>query len=408
MLRAFPTKLFIFSLYVAIQEACDQVNKGVINWLFRHKPMKMLSLLSIPYLLPIDITIVIFFKIYEKIPDIKRELKNSLMRLISFLKSLLVKMESKRYLYSAKFSCQLAVKEFDYGEETTMRVRKPSVSSSLPRKKSSIKSPKVEKSNSFSGRKNNDIRSLLSAERKSMENVNVLNLQRSESDRSRKVSYAGREFNKNIRQSHRRKSMIEIGNIPGHLKMPPERVISQLKFDFKMDMKDPEKRAHDTFDSSVKVDEKVLNIDLKDMDQTNAIEIANTALDWEKQFLQKCQKLNESDGNFNRMFEITRKQDAVMAYYYTDENNKVKFTELFNIKEDDLKKINDQNQNLSTLPMQQHIVYKDSDDGLMETAAVTSANLSSLSTHSLPASVNGPPPTSPSKRQRKKSVILID
>ncbi|CAG2123492.1 unnamed protein product, partial [Medioppia subpectinata] len=66
----------------AIQEACDQVNKGVINWLFRHRPMKLLSFLTIPYLLPIDITIVLFCKVWQSVPAIKQELKSSLYNLL--------------------------------------------------------------------------------------------------------------------------------------------------------------------------------------------------------------------------------------------------------------------------------------------------------------------------------------
>lgn len=353
--------------------------------------MKLLSLLSIPYLLPIDITIVIFYKIYEKLPDIKKELKNSLMKLISFLRSLLVKMESNRHLYSAKFSCQLAVKEFDYNDES-INVRKASISSNISRKKSlQHKTSKVEKSNSFSGRKNID-RSI--SPQKSVDNIYAqIDAQRREAERYRKSSYAGRESH-NIRQSSRRKSMIEIGNPV----LPPERVISQLKFDFKMDMKDPSSQEKDDSIEDV-VDSKsnqVLDIDLNEIDQTNAIEIANKALDWEKEFLVKCKKLNESDRSFDKMFEITRKQDAVMAYYYTDENNKVKFTELFNISDEDLKKLDSKNESLVT--------FKDSDDGLMENPIVVSkSTLSSLSTHSIQSK-----DVSPIKRQRKKSLMLFD
>ena len=368
--------------------------------------MKLLSFLSIPYLLPIDITIAILKKIYERLPDIKRELKNSLLQLVSFLRSLLVKMESNRYFYSAKFSCQLAVKEFDYSKEETLKARKPSSISSLSRKKSSQhKFPKVEKANSFSGRKSSEYKSMFTNEIRSMDIIGISNEQPislsklDSKERFRKTSYAGREFSKNSWPINRRSSMIEIGNKVPSLNHPPERVISQLNFDFKLDMKNSKSDLNsDSVDNlfEKKADDKVLDIDLSDIDQNNAIEIANKALDWERDFLDKCQRLKDSDGNFDKMFEITRNQDAVMAYYYTDENNKVKFTELFNISDDDLKNVDlDDEHDIA--------IYNDSDDGLIETTVPVSVK-SSLTHSPLSSLMNENKPSS--KRQRKKSVLV--
>lgn len=380
--------------------------------------MKLLSILSIPYLLPIDITIVLFTKIYERLPDIKRELKDSILRFVSFLRSLLVKMESNRYFYSAKFSCQLAVKEFDYSKEETLKARKPS-NATLSRKKSlQHKVSKVEKSNSFSGRKNSEYRPMFGSEMKSMESVLVntepQTLQSSKGDskeRFRKTSYAGREFSsKPLRQFNRRRSMIEIGNDKGTpLSHTPERVISQLNFDFKLDMKNSKSDLNSVSQNSLSdksSDGKVLDIDLTDIDQSNAIEIANKALDWEKEFLDKCQSFKHSDENFEKMFEITRNQDAVMAYYYKDENNKVKFTELFNITDADLKGDKGGERNID----HHQDTYNDSDDGLIETqlipphGASVKSSLSSL--HSAPPSPSLNENKSSSKRQRKKSVLV--
>lgn len=336
--------------------------------------MKLLSILSLPYLLPIDVTIVLFFKIYEKLPDIQRELKNSFLRFISFLQSLLVKIDSKHYFYSAKFSCELSVKEFDYTtEENLTRVRTKSNSKSFVNKNDT---PFVNNNN------NSDVA-------KESKTVDTKAEKKIELEKCRKISYAGRELNRSNRPCYRRKSMIEMGNKV----LPPERVISQLNFDFKLDVKDPKLDTTTTSSNDEKSDildapnlvknntidnTKVLDIDISEIDQNNAIEIANKALDWEKEFLEKCHdQLQDSDGSFDKMIEITRKNDAVMAYYYTDENNKVKFTELFKIKDDDLNKTND-NQN-----------DKDIGDGLLE-----NNNVSSLSSET-------------TKRQRK-SMAFVD
>lgn len=655
LLKTFLTYLFFSPNPAAIQEACDQVNKGIINWLFRHKPMKLLSILSIPYLLPIDITIVVFSKLIDRLPDIKRELRNSLLRLVSFLRSLLVKMESNRYFYSAKFSCQLDLKEFNYAKEaqsltsSSDLARKISSTSTAAatRKKSSIvvnstspiasavstpntagSSPSstlsrtpskpsrggVEKANSFSGRKNSEYRWYgggNSEQMRSMESVLIpssLDQQQqqpqssplsraeslSKSERLRKTSYAGREFgyhhagasaggvspnssfnrgaaaSASRQQYGRRRSMIEIGGQQGgntaklnplhqqQQQLPPERVISQLNFDFKLDMKHPNKsdksvsvsdisdshhhsvdsvdggasgghphhhfldqssnslnslnesnqQRHSSFSSSSgnlhnlqQHNNKVLDIDLTDIDQSNAIEIANRALDWEKEFLEKCREGGNPVGvggkddesaasaaaaqqadNFEQIFEITRKQDAALAYYYTDPvTDKVKFTELFNITNIDLAKekrggqeeeesdseaehsedcadygggyefvdgvgltrgggdgdkgdaddeydendddidddIDDDEHQKTILakcadppsyysyqPLQQPMdTYNDSDDGLIETAPHSiKSSLSSL--HSAPSSPSLGESKSPSKRQRKKSVLV--
>ena len=389
--------------------------------------MKLLSILSIPYLLPIDITIVLFSKLYERLPDIKQELKNSIFRLVSFMRSLLVKMESNRYFYSAKFSCQMAVKEFDYSKEDSLRARKPSTASTLSRKKSmQQKVAKVEKSNSFSGRKNSEnYKNMFSSEIKSMESIPVnseqtnLSLKPEPNERFRKTSYAGREFNKNARQFNRRRSMIEIGNKGAPLSQP-ERVISQLNFDFKLDMKNSKSDVNS--DSSLEnlsdksVDGKVLDIDLSDIDQNNAIEIANKALDWEKDFLEKCQRFKDSDENFDKIFEITKNSKEIMAYYWHDEQNNIKFTELFNITDADLKKFKDQSRG-DECNMDHMDTYNDSDDGLIETPPMLqSSSVKSSLTNlydtvpQLPSSLNetdrGSLSKSPSKRQRKKSVIV--
>jgi len=37
------------------QDAIDSANKGLVNWLFKHRSMKLLSLLSLPCTIPADV-----------------------------------------------------------------------------------------------------------------------------------------------------------------------------------------------------------------------------------------------------------------------------------------------------------------------------------------------------------------
>lgn len=44
------------------QEAIDTANKGLVNWIFKHRGMKLLSVLSLPCILPADIVYATFNK----------------------------------------------------------------------------------------------------------------------------------------------------------------------------------------------------------------------------------------------------------------------------------------------------------------------------------------------------------
>ena len=101
----------------AIREAVDSVNRGLINWLFKHRPVKILSFMTVPYVLPFDITLVLLIKTWKLLPYIRKELKTSLYSLLSFTTKMVNKMQSKKNQCSAKFSCELAITEFDYSNE---------------------------------------------------------------------------------------------------------------------------------------------------------------------------------------------------------------------------------------------------------------------------------------------------
>jgi hypothetical protein len=44
------------------EEAIDTANKGLVNWIFKHRGMKVLSILSLPYTLPAEIVYATFTK----------------------------------------------------------------------------------------------------------------------------------------------------------------------------------------------------------------------------------------------------------------------------------------------------------------------------------------------------------
>lgn len=118
----------------AIQEAIDSVNKGLMNWIFKHRPVKILSLLTVPVVLPFDITLVVLIKTWRLVPLVKEELKSSLTNLLSFVTKSVNRVGKRKDKVSAKFSCQLAITEFDYDQ-----LSRSSSYSSLPREKTTLK-----------------------------------------------------------------------------------------------------------------------------------------------------------------------------------------------------------------------------------------------------------------------------
>lgn len=44
------------------QDAIESANKGLVNWVFKHRGMKLLTVLSMPYVLPADLAYATFTK----------------------------------------------------------------------------------------------------------------------------------------------------------------------------------------------------------------------------------------------------------------------------------------------------------------------------------------------------------
>ncbi|XP_022918776.1 1-acylglycerol-3-phosphate O-acyltransferase Pnpla3-like isoform X2 [Onthophagus taurus] len=56
------------------QEAIDSANKGLANWIFKHRGMKLLSVLSLPYTVPADVMMATFTKLLGAVPKISEKL----------------------------------------------------------------------------------------------------------------------------------------------------------------------------------------------------------------------------------------------------------------------------------------------------------------------------------------------
>ncbi|XP_051169120.1 1-acylglycerol-3-phosphate O-acyltransferase Pnpla3 isoform X2 [Leptopilina boulardi] len=100
------------TLMSIFQDAIDSANKGLVNWLFKHKSVKLLSLLSIPYTVPADVVYATFTKFVLNAP----KLRNNLMEISRFLLEQLSAIFPKINFYyqasSATIKCQLNITEY--------------------------------------------------------------------------------------------------------------------------------------------------------------------------------------------------------------------------------------------------------------------------------------------------------
>ncbi|XP_012146689.1 brummer isoform X2 [Megachile rotundata] len=109
------------------QDAIDSANKGLINWLFKHKSVKLLSLLSLPYTLPVDVVYATFTKRPQMISRTKYitisrfilnvpKLRRNLLELRTFFLNQLSTIFPKINVYYQQMpqtiKCQLAITEY--------------------------------------------------------------------------------------------------------------------------------------------------------------------------------------------------------------------------------------------------------------------------------------------------------
>lgn len=117
------------TLMSIFQDAIDSANKGIFNWLFNHKSVKLLSLLSIPYTLPADVvyaTVTKLVQLFSRFVMNTPKLSNNLLEISRFLmEQLSVLFPKINFYYQTSLGtikCQLNVTEYSpkfYGFDVT-------------------------------------------------------------------------------------------------------------------------------------------------------------------------------------------------------------------------------------------------------------------------------------------------
>ncbi|XP_058466580.1 1-acylglycerol-3-phosphate O-acyltransferase Pnpla3-like isoform X2 [Malaya genurostris] len=99
------TVLTVFQTYM------DQANKGLINWVFRHRGAKLLKALSLPATLPADIVCATLTKLMVATPAIGSQLWSVSQFALKTLNSILIRMPWGHQL-SANLQCKIAYTEY--------------------------------------------------------------------------------------------------------------------------------------------------------------------------------------------------------------------------------------------------------------------------------------------------------
>ncbi|XP_015431999.1 PREDICTED: LOW QUALITY PROTEIN: patatin-like phospholipase domain-containing protein 2 [Dufourea novaeangliae] len=94
------------------QDAIDSANKGLINWLFKHRSVKLLSLLSLPYTLPADVVYATFTKFVLNVPKLRRNLLELRTFFLDQLNILFPKINVYYQRVPQTIKCHLAFTEY--------------------------------------------------------------------------------------------------------------------------------------------------------------------------------------------------------------------------------------------------------------------------------------------------------
>lgn len=98
-----------------LQDAIESGNRGLLNWLFSHKTMKLLSLMSLPCIIPADIAYATVLKIFETAPKLTYNFRVLSQAVLQLVAQTLSNISLSPAAYSAKLTCQVAITEYNEG-----------------------------------------------------------------------------------------------------------------------------------------------------------------------------------------------------------------------------------------------------------------------------------------------------
>ncbi|XP_020278983.1 patatin-like phospholipase domain-containing protein 2 isoform X2 [Pseudomyrmex gracilis] len=98
------------TIMTIFQDAIDSANKGLVNWLFKHRSIRLLSLLSLPYTLSADVMCATVTKVFLNVP----KLRSQLMEITKYFLEQLSIMFPNIYVqpFSQTIKCQFNIMEY--------------------------------------------------------------------------------------------------------------------------------------------------------------------------------------------------------------------------------------------------------------------------------------------------------
>lgn len=99
-----------------LQDAIESGNKGILNWLFAHKTVRLLSLMSLPCIIPADIAYAMVLKIFDTAPKVTYNIRVLSEAVIQLVAQTISSMTMSPSTYSAKLTCQVAITEYNEGK----------------------------------------------------------------------------------------------------------------------------------------------------------------------------------------------------------------------------------------------------------------------------------------------------
>lgn len=101
----------------AFQVACDSMNKGFQSYIHRHRALRLASIMVAPWFLPADIIYNYGLRILEYLPSLPSDVQQMSQETINMLRHLVNLIQHNKRKYTARFTCQLAITEINYGNQ---------------------------------------------------------------------------------------------------------------------------------------------------------------------------------------------------------------------------------------------------------------------------------------------------
>lgn len=101
------------TVLMIFQDAIDSANKGLVNWLFKHRSMKLLSLLSLPYTLPADVMYATITKFLMSVPKLRHNVVELTKLLLERLSIMFPKINIYIQPLPQTIKCHFNIMEYD-------------------------------------------------------------------------------------------------------------------------------------------------------------------------------------------------------------------------------------------------------------------------------------------------------